>query len=99
MAYSKFPLMETNMHRSQNRHDIANVVEWLRSCFHWFQLYTALRAKNIRILARYIAMPLKKTWFGSVQSHTLPILLPSGLGDDGKRHGGDDHVGVFKRVT
>ncbi|KAJ6781930.1 hypothetical protein PWT90_07208 [Aphanocladium album] len=46
---------------------------------------SAFRTKHIQIVTRYIAMPLKKSWQGSVQSRSLPLLLPSGLGDDGSK--------------
>lgn len=46
---------------------------------------SGFRTKHIQIVTRYIAMPLKKTWQGSIQSQTLPLLLPSGLGDDGNK--------------
>ncbi|OAA59970.1 indoleamine 2,3-dioxygenase [Cordyceps fumosorosea ARSEF 2679] len=44
---------------------------------------SAFRTKHIQIVTRYIAMPLKRPWLGSVQRRSLPLLLPSGLGDDG----------------
>lgn len=45
----------------------------------------AFRTKHIQIVTRYVAVPLRKPWQGSAQSRSLPLLLPSGLGDDGSK--------------
>lgn len=42
------------------------------------------RSTHVRIVARFVAMPLRQPWKDSQQAITMPILLPSGLRENAK---------------